>query len=165
MRKYIVLAALLPFFLANHAVAETAGFSARQTISPNGSQASLPGPANWFTGNVRIDPLFLATEENPVSGAYVTFEPGARSAWHTHPAGQTLVVISGIGLTQEWGGTIREIRPGDVVHCPSGVKHWHGASPRTGMVHMAITGTISGKNVQWMEKVSDIQYGSKPAQQ
>ncbi|MCM1512031.1 MAG: cupin domain-containing protein [Oxalobacter formigenes] len=123
-------------------------FSSRQTISPDGSQASLPGHAGWFTGNVRIDPLFPATEESPVSGAYVTLEPGARSAWHIHPAGQTLAVISGAGLTQEWSGTIREIRPGDMVHCPSGIKHWHRASPRTGMMYMAITGTISGKNVQ-----------------
>lgn len=164
MKKYFLAATLVPFFLAwvNTATAETSSLPARQMIFPNGSQASFAGPADWFTGKVRIDPLFSATQENPVSGAYVTFEPGARSAWHTHPAGQTLVVISGAGLTQEWGRPIQEIRPGDVIRCPAGIKHWHGASPRSSMMHMAITGTINGKNVKWLEKVSDTEYHAIP---
>lgn len=128
------------------------------TISQNGSQASTQGPAEYFTGRVRVDPLFPAREPANVSGAYVTFEPGARSAWHIHPGGQTLVVTSGLGWTQEWGGPIQEIRPGDVVTCPPGVKHWHGASPTTAMTHMAITAYRDGKNVEWLEKVSDEQY-------
>lgn len=164
MKKYFLAATLASFFLAwaNTVVAETNDLPARQIIFPNGSQVSLAGPADWFTGNVRIDPLFPATKEAPVSGAYVSFEPGARSAWHTHPAGQTLVIVSGIGLTQEWGKPIQEIRPGDVVYCPPNIKHWHGASPHNGMTHMAITGAINGKNVNWLEKVSDAEYHAKP---
>lgn len=129
-----------------------------QSISKNGSRTSAQGPAEYFTGNVRIDPLFSPSESANVSGAYVTFEPGARSAWHTHPAGQTLVVTAGTGWTQVWGGEIQELHPGDVVTCPAGVKHWHGASPTTAMTHMAITATKDGENVTWMEKVSDEQY-------
>ena len=132
-----------------------------QTISRAGSQASMKGSAEYFTGNVRIDPLFPATDSAPFSGAYVTFEPGARSAWHIHPTGQRLLVTSGVGRTQEWGGQIEEIKAGDVIWCPPGVKHWHGASPATAMTHIAITGTINGKNVQWMEKVTDEQYTGK----
>jgi quercetin dioxygenase-like cupin family protein len=102
----------------------------------------------------------LGTREHtaPFSGAYVTFEPGARSAWHTHPAGQHLIVTSGVGWTQEWGGPVTETRTGDVVWCPPGVKHWHGAKPTTAMTHVALTGTAGGKNVDWLEKVSDEQY-------
>ena len=129
-----------------------------QTISRAGSQASSTGPAEFFTGHVRIDPLFPADESAPFSGAYVTFEPGARSAWHTHPTGQHLIVTAGVGRTQAWGGPIEEIKAGDVVWCPPQVKHWHGASPTTAMTHIAITGTINGKNVEWMEKVTDEQY-------
>lgn len=164
MKKHLLVATLMPFFLAlaNTAIAETTGLPARQMIFQNGSQVSFAGPEDWFTGKVRINSLFPATHENPVSGAYVTFEPGARSAWHTHPAGQTLVVISGIGLTQEWGRPIQEIRPGDVVRCPAGIKHWHGASSRSSMTHMAITGTINGENVKWLEKVSDAEYHATP---
>lgn len=167
MKKYFLALTLAPLFLAwtDAALAETANRPAEQTVSQNGSRASLPGPADWFTGRVRIDPLFPATQESPVSGAYVTFEPGARSAWHTHPAGQTLVVISGVGLTQEWGKPIQEIKPGDVVRCPAGIKHWHGAASHTGMTHMAVTGTINGENVKWLEKVSETQYHAKPSQQ
>ncbi|MFC7516044.1 cupin domain-containing protein [Herbaspirillum sp. GCM10030257] len=129
-----------------------------QTITRAGSQPSAKGPAEYFTGNVRVDPLFPAKDSAPVSGGRVTFEPGARSAWHTHPAGQHLIVTEGVGWTQEWGGPVAEIRAGDVVWCPPGVKHWHGASPSTSMTHVAITGTVNGKNVEWLEKVTDTQY-------
>lgn len=129
-----------------------------QRITRVGSQASAAGPAEYFTGRARIDPLWPAGDDIHASGAMVTFEPGARSAWHTHPAGQRLVVVSGVGLTQEWGKPVQEIRPGDVVWCPPGVKHWHGASPTTAMTHLAVSGTRDGKNVEWMEKVSDAQY-------
>jgi quercetin dioxygenase-like cupin family protein len=130
-----------------------------QTISRAGSQPSTKGPADYFTGNVRVDPLFPANDSTRVSAGSVTFEPGARSAWHTHPAGQHLIVTSGVGLTREWGGPITELRVGDVVWCPAGVKHWHGASPKSAMTHIAVTGNVDGKNVEWMEKVSDEQYG------
>nr|BFE97576.1 hypothetical protein GCM10020185_81120 [Pseudomonas brassicacearum subsp. brassicacearum] len=116
-----------------------------QQISRAGSQASVAGPADSFTGRVRVDPLFPATDEIDASGAYVSFEPGARSAWHTHPAGQRLVVISGVGLTQEWGKPVQQILPGDVIVCPPGVKHWHGAAPTSAMTHLAVTGTVEGK--------------------
>jgi len=129
-----------------------------QQIARAGSQASVAGPAEYFTGRVRIDPVWPASETLNASGGLVTFEPGARSAWHTHPAGQRLVVTSGVGLTQEWGRPVREIRPGDVVWCPPGVKHWHGAAPGTAMTHLAVTGTVDGRNVEWLEKVSDAQY-------
>ncbi|KAA0181112.1 cupin domain-containing protein [Cupriavidus gilardii] len=129
-----------------------------QRITRVGSQASAAGPAEYFTGRARIDPLWPAGDDIHASGAMVTFEPGARSAWHTHPAGQRLVVVSGVGLTQEWGKPVQEIRPGGVVWCPPGVKHWHGASPTTAMTHLAVSGTRDGKNVEWMEKVSDAQY-------
>ncbi len=129
-----------------------------QTISRAGSQPSTKGPAEYFTGNVRIDPLFPAEPPANVSGAYVTFEPGARSAWHMHPGGQRLIVTSGVGWAQEWGGPIVEIHPGDVITCPPGVKHWHGATPTTAMTHIIITGAVNGKIVEWMEKVSDEQY-------
>jgi quercetin dioxygenase-like cupin family protein len=132
-----------------------------QTISRAGSQASVKGPAEIFTGNVRIDPLFPANDSAHFSGAYVTFEPGARSAWHIHPTGQHLLVTGGVGRTQEWGCPIEEIKAGDVIWCPPKVKHWHGASPTTAMTHIAITGTVNGKNVEWMEKVTDEQYNGK----
>ncbi|ANH67276.1 cupin domain-containing protein [Mitsuaria sp. 7] len=132
--------------------------TAIQQITPAGASASIPGPAEFFTGRVRIDPVYPANETINASGGLVTFEPGARSAWHTHPLGQYLVVTAGVGLTQEWGRSIQVIRPGDVVWCPPGVKHWHGAAPTTAMTHMAVTGALDGKNVDWMEKVSDEQY-------
>ena len=139
----------------------TATESASQQLAPAGSQPSVAGPAENFTGRVRVDPLFPASDAINASAAYVTFEPGARSAWHTHPAGQRLVVTSGVGLTQEWGKPVQEIRPGDVVTCPPGVKHWHGAASNTAMTHMAVTGTVDGRNVDWMEKVSDDQYNAR----
>ncbi|SPA32382.1 Cupin [Cupriavidus taiwanensis] len=132
-----------------------------QQIARAGSQPSMAGPADYFTGRARIDPVWPADSHINASGGLVTFEPGARSAWHTHPAGQRLVVISGVGLTQEWGKPVQEIRPGDVVWCPPGVKHWHGAVPSTAMSHLAVTGTVEGKNVTWMEKVTDAQYNAR----
>lgn len=132
-----------------------------QTITRAGTQASVTGPAEYFTGRVRVDPLFPVTEDINASAAYVTFEPGARSAWHTHPAGQRLVVISGVGRTQEWGKAVQEFGPGDVIVCPRGVKHWHGAAPTSAMTHLAVTGSVDGKTVQWMEKVSDDQYHAR----
>jgi quercetin dioxygenase-like cupin family protein len=132
-----------------------------QEIARAGSQASVAGPAEFFTGRVRVDPVWPADTHINASGGLVTFEPGARSAWHTHPAGQRLVVLSGVGLTQEWGKSVQVIRPGDVVWCPPGVKHWHGATSATAMTHLAVTGTLDGKNVNWMEKVSDEQYNAR----
>ena len=125
------------------------------------SQPSAKGkPADWFTGTVlRIDPLFQAPDPARVAGASVTFEPGARTAWHTHPLGQTLIVTSGVGRVQHWGSPIEEIRPGDVVWFPPGEKHWHGASPTKAMTHIAIQEAQNGKVVDWMEHVSDEQYG------
>jgi quercetin dioxygenase-like cupin family protein len=127
-------------------------------ITRSGSQPSTKGPAEYFTGSVRVDPLFRPHDPARTSGAYVTFEPGARTAWHTHPLGQTLIVTAGFGWVQREGGAIEEIRPGDVVWFPPGLKHWHGATPATAMTHIAITETLDGKNVDWMEKVSDDQY-------
>lgn len=132
--------------------------SAKMTITPNGSQASVRGAAEYFTGSVRIDPLFGPTAPSRTSGGHVTFDAGARSAWHTHPLGQTLIVTAGTGWTQEWGGEKQVIKPGDVVWCPPGVKHWHGATATTGMSHIAIQEVLDGKNVEWMEHVSDEQY-------
>ncbi len=129
-------------------------------IKKTGSQPSSKGPADWFTGTVRIDPLFQATAPARVAGASVTFEPGARTAWHTHPLGQTLIVISGFGRVQREGGPIEEIRPGDVVQFAPGEKHWHGASLATAMTHIAIQENLDGKVVEWLEKVSDEQYHS-----
>jgi len=123
-----------------------------------GSQPSGAGPAEYFTGTVRIDPLFDRSDPARVAGAAVTFEPGARTAWHTHPLGQTLVVTSGAGRVQRWGGTVEEIRPGDVVVILPGEKHWHGAAPTTAMTHIAIQEKLDGKAADWMEKVSDEQY-------
>jgi quercetin dioxygenase-like cupin family protein len=123
-----------------------------------GSQASGKGPAEWFIGTVRIDPLFQATNMARAAGNAVTFEPGARTAWHTHPLGQVLIVTAGCGLAQRWEGPIEEIRPGDVVRFSPGEKHWHGATPTTAMTHIAIQEQVDGKAVNWMEHVSDEQY-------
>ena len=127
-------------------------------ITKLGTQASVKGSADWFTGTVRIDPLFQAPEPAFVQGASVTFEPGARTAWHTHPLGQTLVVTSGLGWSQRDGGPIEEIRPGDVVWFSPGEKHWHGASPNVAMTHIAIQESLNGKVVDWLEHVTDEQY-------
>ena len=127
-------------------------------ITRNGSHPSNPGPADWFTGTVRIDPLFSTAAPARTGGASVTFEPGARTAWHTHPLGQTLIVISGLGWVQREGGPIEEIRPGDVVWFEPGEKHWHGATPTNAMTHFAIQEALDGKAVEWLEHVSDEQY-------
>ena len=127
-------------------------------ITRSGSQPSGKGPAEYFTGSVRIDPLFKANDPSRTSGARVTFEPGARTAWHTHPLGQTLIVTAGCGLVQRRGGPIEEIRPGDVVWIPPGEQHWHGATATTAMTHIAIVEQLEGKTADWMEKVSDEQY-------
>jgi quercetin dioxygenase-like cupin family protein len=127
-------------------------------IKRSGSQPSSKGPDEWFSGTVRIDPLFQAPGPARVAGASVTFEPGARAAWHTHPLGQTLIVTAGAGRVQRWGGPIEEIRPGDVVWIPPGEKHWHGAAPTTAMTHIAVQEFQDGKAVEWMEKVTDEQY-------
>ena len=127
-------------------------------ITRNGSRPSAKGPADWFTGAVRIDALFQSKLPARAVGASVTFEPGARTAWHTHPLGQTLVVTSGLGWAQRWGDPIEEIRPGDVVWFPPGEKHWHGATPTTALTHVAIQEALDGKVVEWLEKVVDEQY-------
>ena len=127
-------------------------------IKRNGSRPSQKGPEDWFTGTVRIDPLFQAPDPARVGAAQVTFEPGARTAWHTHPLGQTLIVTAGLGWVQREGGPIEEIRPGDVVWFPPGLKHWHGASPTNAMTHIAVQESAGGKNVDWLEKVSNEQY-------
>lgn len=126
-------------------------------INRIGSQPSRKGPADYFTGSVRIDPLFQAPDPARVGGGSVTFEPGARTAWHTHPLGQTLIITSGCRVQRE-GGPIEEVRPGDIVWFPPGERHWHGATPTTGLTHTAIQESLNGKNVDWMEKVSDAQY-------
>ena len=128
-------------------------------IKKVGTQPSAKGPSEWFTGTVRIDPLFQAPDPALVQGASVTFEPGARTAWHTHPLGQTLIVTAGCGRAHRWGGRSEEIRPGDVVWFPPGEKHWHGAAPTTAMTHIAIQEAKDGKVVEWMEHVTDEQYG------
>src|SRR5262245_65836348 len=127
-------------------------------IKRSGSQPSRPGPADYFTGTVRLDPLFRAPDPSRVGGNSVTFEPGARTAWHTHPFGQTLIVTFGCGWTQREGGPIEEIRPGDVIWFAPGEKHWHGATPTTAMTHIAIQEALDGKVVEWMEHATDKQY-------
>lgn len=129
------------------------------TIIKVGSQASMVGPADWFTGTVRIDPMFATDENARASAGHVTFEPGARTAWHTHPLGQRLIVTSGFGYVQTWGEPAREIRAGDVVCIPADEKHWHGASATTAMTHIAIQEAQDGTVVEWLEKVTDEQYG------
>ncbi len=130
------------------------------TVARAGSQASYAGPAEWFTGTVRVDPLFVAPAPGTVSGALVTFEPGARTDWHTHPAGQMLVVTAGCGRVQQEGHAMQEIRPGDVVSIPANVRHWHGAAPTAAMSHIAVQEQRDGSAVTWMEKVSEAQYGA-----
>lgn len=127
-------------------------------IKRSGSQPSRNGPADWFTGTVRIDPLFQPNAPARAAGVSVTFEPGARTAWHTHPLGQTLIVTAGCGRVQRTGGPIEEIRPGDVVWLAPGEKHWHGAAPTSAMTHLAIHEQLDGKTVDWLEKVSDEEY-------
>lgn len=130
-------------------------------IKRSGSQSSSKGQAEFFIGNVRVDPLFQPNEHTHAAGVNVTFEPGARSAWHIHLLGQTLIVTAGRGRVQSWGGQIEEILPGDVVWCPPGEKHWHGATPTTAMTHISIVEQVDGKSADWMEHVSDEQYQAK----
>ncbi|MFV0481791.1 MAG: cupin domain-containing protein [Campylobacteraceae bacterium] len=132
-----------------------------QVIHKAGSQGSFNGSSEYFTGNVHVNMLFPPNNVTSFSSGYVTFEPNARSAWHTHPAGQHLVVVSGVGKTGVWGKEVQEIKAGDVVWCPPGVKHWHGASNNESMTHMAITTNLDGKTVTWMEKVTDEEYNKK----
>ena len=127
-------------------------------ITRAGTQPSVKGPADWFTGTTRIDSPFKGTDSSRITGALVSFEPGARTAWHTHPLGQTIIITTGCGWVQRLGGPVEEIRPGDIVWFPPGEKHWHGASPTTAMTHIAIAELLDGKAVDWMEKVSDDQY-------
>lgn len=146
-----------------HAQARQSGVQPREKtmdlrITRSGSQPSGKPPAEYFTGTVRLDPVFPATPPSRVNGGHVTFEPGARSNWHTHPLGQTLIITSGLGWVQREGGAIEEVRTGDVVWFPPGLKHWHGASPTNAMSHIAIQESLDGKNVEWLERVSDEQY-------
>jgi quercetin dioxygenase-like cupin family protein len=163
--KYAAVLLSLILFVATGLFSSPAlsdeGKKQSQTITRAGSQPSVKGPAEYFTGNVRVDPLFPSNDSTPFSGAYVTFEPGARSAWHIHPKGQHLLVTAGVGRTGEWEGKVDEIKTGDVIWCPPGIKHWHGASPTTAMTHIALTGTLGGKSVEWMEKVTDEQYNGR----
>jgi quercetin dioxygenase-like cupin family protein len=136
-----------------------ANYSGNVVIQRNGSQPSGKGPAEYFSGSVRVDPLFQPNDPSRTAGANVRFEPGARSAWHTHPLGQTLIVTEGVGRVQQWGGPVEEMKSGDVVWIPPGIKHWHGAAPDIAMTHIAIQEQLDGKVVEWLEKVSDEQYG------
>ena len=131
-------------------------------IQRNGSRASAQGPAEWFTGRVRVDMLFDAQDPARSCGASVTFEPGARTAWHSHPRGQTLIVTAGCGRVQRWGGPVEDIRPGDVVRIAPGEKHWHGAAPTTAMTHIAVQEQHDGKSADWMESVDEAQYAAAP---
>jgi quercetin dioxygenase-like cupin family protein len=150
--------------LAASRSASSQGLNTTQTrnglmqITRNGSQSSRKGTAEWFTGTVRIDALFQAPEPARVGGGHVTFEPGARTAWHTHPLGQTLIITSGLGWVQREGAPIEDVMPGDIVWIPPGLKHWHGATPATAMTHIAIHESLDGKAVDWLEHVSDEQY-------
>ena len=150
----------IPAIAASFAVLASAAWpqnGPQITVTPSGSQPSSLATEN-FTGVVRVDDRFQREAPARIGGATVTFEPGARTAWHTHPLGQTLIVTAGAGLVQNWGGPVQDIRPGDVVWIPPGVKHWHGASPRTGMTHIAIAEALDGKSVEWNEQVSAEQY-------
>lgn len=159
MKKLIAAAAAVASLGAmSEAIAETAAVQ-HIVVTRNGSLASLKGPEQWFSGPVRIDMLFLPQAPARASAGLVTFEPGSRTAWHAHPLGQTLIVTSGKGWVQEWGGEKREIQPGDVIWIPPSVKHWHGANATTAMTHIAVQESLNGSNAEWMEKVSDEQYG------
>ncbi|MDQ2819916.1 MAG: cupin domain-containing protein [Pseudomonadota bacterium] len=149
----LIIASMLALSLSAAASAQ------EMVINRAAEQASMKPPAQNFTGNVRVAPLFAERAPLPSSAAAVTFEPGARSAWHTHPAGQYLIVTHGAGRVRQWGGKVQEIRAGDVVWTPPGMKHWHGAAPTTGITHIALQDKVGGRNVDWMEKVSDEQYG------
>ncbi|QQE90638.1 cupin domain-containing protein [Azotobacter chroococcum] len=157
--KMLAAMAALPSLLASAALAQEA---AMVKVTRVGTQPSTQGPAEYFTGAVRIDSRFQGSAPARVGGGIVTFEPGARTAWHTHPLGQTLIVTAGVGLVQQEGASVQEIKPGDVVWIPPDVKHWHGATAATGMTHIAIAESLDGKAADWLEKVSDEQYGNRP---
>jgi len=170
MKRIAAFPLALSLFVPAGASAAQAGVQAGSgtvTIIRNGSQPSTKGPADYFTGSVRVDPLFssqtdaASTGDTRISVANVAFEPGARTAWHTHPWGQVLVVFAGSGRVQAQGSPIQEIRPGDVVWIPAGVRHWHGAAPTTAMTHMSIVLPVNGSSAQWLEKVTDEQYGGE----
>jgi len=154
--KSVFITALTLFYCSLAVAAQES--PAAITVWKSDAQPSVKGAAQYFTGSVRIDAPFKGTGNAQVSGATVTFEPAARTAWHTHPQGQTLIVTTGVGRVQEWGKPVREIRPGDTVWIPAGVKHWHGAAPENSMTHIAIAENVNGSVVKWMEKVSDEQY-------
>lgn len=152
MKRFAIATAALVLLGAGPTYAQT------MEISPNGSRRAAPPPVEYFTGSVIVEPLFGAKDGMPATGGLVAFAPGARSAWHTHPAGQILIVTAGAGWVQEQGGEKREIKAGDVIWTPPGVKHWHGATATTSMSHIAITNMVDGRNVDWLEKVSEDQY-------
>ncbi len=156
---------IITLILLLHGSAAAAQGTARLVISRAATRAPRVAPAEHFTGVVRVLPLFGATDTTRASGASVSFEAGARTAWHTHPRGQTLIVTAGTGRVQHWGKPVEEIRPGDVVWIPAGVKHWHGAAPASAMTHIAIVETLNGRSADWMEKVTDTQYGAPVAAQ
>lgn len=161
--KKLLAAVSTASLLAGSALADegSVGAEARAVrVTRAGSQASVAGPASFFTGRVRIDAPFSGSGGARVGGASVTFEPGARTAWHTHPLGQTLIVTAGAGRVQQWGGPVQAIRAGDTVWIPPGVKHWHGAAPTTAMSHIAIAESQDGKVVDWLEQVSETQYAA-----
>lgn len=166
----LITATLLPVWLlasahgrGEEAKAPPSSLSPGVEVTRNGSQPSTKGPTDRFTGSARIDPLFRAEGSSALAGASVTFEPGARTAWHTHPRGQILVVTAGSGWVQPWGGPAQEIRPGDVVRIPPGKKHWHGAGPTTALTRIALQEQADGRTADWMEKVSDEQYQAATA--
>ena len=159
MRIRAAAIAILLCVLTPSAQSQTSKDQGAIRIMRSGSQPSRQGPAENFTGSVRVDPLFQANAPARASGSLVTFEPGARTAWHSHPLGQILIVTAGTGRVQRWGDPVDEIRKGDVVWIPPGQKHWHGAAPNSSMAHIAIVEQLDGKSVEWMEKVSDAQYG------
>lgn len=156
MKKLIATTAAVATLGAAPVLAESAKESI--VVARNGSQASMKGPEQWFTGPVRVNMLFQPQSPARTSAGQVTFEPGSRTAWHAHPLGQTLIVTAGKGWVQEWGAPKREIQPGDVVWIPPHVKHWHGAAASTALVHIAVQESLNGSNAEWMEKVSDAQY-------
>lgn len=153
--KSLVAASAFAVLCASAALAQT---NPTITVTRPGAQPSAVGPAENFTGSVRVDSRFQGTAPARIGGGIVTFEPGARTAWHTHPLGQTLIVTAGVGLVQAWGGPVQEIAPGDIVWIPPAVKHWHGATATNGMAHIAFSESLDGTSVAWMEKVTDEQY-------
>jgi quercetin dioxygenase-like cupin family protein len=157
--RYLLAGLLAIGTFATAAATATAAAQAQQSISRADSRPTVDAPAQYFTGKARITPQFGASAQAPITGGYVTFDAGARSNWHTHPNGQRLLITAGSGRTQQWGGPVVELHAGDVVWCPPGVKHWHGAAPTENMTHLALTGSVADRNVVWMEAVTDAEYG------